>query len=95
MSRDSWTFPRLTWGSMSGTPGRSRLTGLTSRSFGSGGGQLPERPVIFRSLRGEVDLDFSRAAPVGEGRVPAVEVASQIVVQDGGADLEEELGTRR
>jgi hypothetical protein len=59
-----------------------------------GEGQPPERPVIFLALRGEVDLDPGRAAVVGEAWVPALEVAGQVVVQDGGTDLEEELGAR-
>ena len=50
--------------------------------------------MIFLALRGEVDLDPGRAAVVGEAWVPALEVAGQIVVQDRGADLEEELGAR-
>lgn len=53
-----------------------------------------QRPVLFLLLGGEVDFDFGRAAGVGEGRIPALEVAGQVVVQDGGTDLEEELGAR-
>jgi hypothetical protein len=71
------------------------MSGLVlGRPFGSGGNQPPERPVIFLVLRGKVDLDPGRAAVVGEAWVPALEVAGQIVVQDCGADLEEELGAR-
>jgi hypothetical protein len=63
------------------------------RPFGSG--ELDrQRPVLFLLLGGEVDFDFGRAAGVGEGRIPALEVAGQVVVQDGGTDLEEELGAR-
>jgi hypothetical protein len=43
--------------------------------------------VLFLLLGGEVDFDFGRAAGVGEDRIPALEVAGQVVVQDGGTDL--------
>jgi len=66
---------------------------LFERPFESGGVRSPA-PVLFLLLRGEVNFDFGRTAVVGEGRIPALEVAGQVVVQRGGTDLEEELGAR-
>ena len=36
-----------------------------------------QRPVLFLLRGGEVDFDFGRAAGVGEGRIPALEVAGR------------------
>ena len=52
-------------------------------------------PVVSEALCGEVDLGLGRAAMMGEAWVPAVEAAGQVVVEDSGADLEEELGSGR
>ena len=49
----------------------------------------------LRALCGGVDLALGRAAMMGEARVPAAEAAGQVVVEDSGADLEEELGSGR
>jgi hypothetical protein len=51
--------------------------------------------VVSGALCGDVDLDLGRAAIVGEARIPAAEAASQVIVEDSGADLEEELGSGR
>ncbi|MBV9139588.1 MAG: hypothetical protein JO115_01465 [Pseudonocardiales bacterium] len=52
-------------------------------------------PVVSGALCGDLDLDLGRAATVGEARIPAAEAAGQVVVEDSGADPEEELGSGR
>jgi hypothetical protein len=68
--------------------------GRYGRPFGSGGDQPPER-LVGGPLRGEIGLDLGWASGMGEARVPAAEAASQVVVEDGGTDLEEELSSGR
>jgi hypothetical protein len=55
----------------------------------------PSSPVVSGALCGDVDLDLGRAASVGEARIPAAEAVGQVIVEDSGADLDEELGSGR
>ena len=66
----------------------------TVRIRGRSAPRAPERSVSG-PLCGETGFDLGWATAVGEARVPAAEAASQVVVEDGGTDLEEELSSGR
>ena len=45
------------------------------------------------TLCGEIGFNLGWASGMSEALVPVAEAAGQVVVEDGGADLEEELGS--
>jgi hypothetical protein len=88
----NWDGPDLPWRYVIWTSVRG--VQRTWRPFGSGGDQPPERSVSD-PLCGQIDPDLGWASGMGEARVAAAEAASQVVVEDGGTDLEEELSSGR